>query len=147
MQKSLKLKFRLPEYVNPRNAWRREIYKAALEAVKKQGVSYPEDAKLSVEVKLYLRGRALEIHDVDNRSEAKIGRSSDQLIPAQRYSRCLAGPDGRKQGGQEVCAYHSKRSAGFSRGHQQIIPSGTKPRAWACLSFADALIKVVLTLQ
>jgi len=31
-----KLKFRLPEYVNPRNAWRREIYKAALEAVKKQ---------------------------------------------------------------------------------------------------------------
>jgi Holliday junction resolvase RusA-like endonuclease len=62
-----KLKFRLPEYVNPRNAWRREIYKAALEAVKKQGVSYPEDAKLSVEVRLYLRGRALEIHDVDNR--------------------------------------------------------------------------------
>jgi Holliday junction resolvase RusA-like endonuclease len=62
-----KLKFRLPEYVSPRNAWRREIYKAATEAVKKQGVSYPEDAKLAVEVKLYLRGRALEIHDVDNR--------------------------------------------------------------------------------
>jgi Holliday junction resolvase RusA-like endonuclease len=57
----------LPEYVSPRNAWRREIYKAATEAVKKQGVSYPEDAKLAVEVKLYLRGRALEIHDVDNR--------------------------------------------------------------------------------
>ena len=36
-------------------------------AVKKQGVSYPEDAKLSVEVRLYLHGRALEIHDVDNR--------------------------------------------------------------------------------
>ena len=36
-------------------------------AVKKQGVSYPEDAKLSVEVRLYLQGRALEIHDVDNR--------------------------------------------------------------------------------
>ena len=32
-----------------------------------QGVSYPEDAKLAVEVKLYLRGRALESHDVDNR--------------------------------------------------------------------------------
>ena len=45
----------------------REIYKAALEAMRKQGVSYPEDAKLSVEVRLYLRGRALEIHDVDNR--------------------------------------------------------------------------------
>jgi Holliday junction resolvase RusA-like endonuclease len=62
-----RLKFRLPEYVSPRNAWRREIYKAATEAVKKQGVSYPEDAELTVEVKLYLRGRALEIHDVDNR--------------------------------------------------------------------------------
>ena len=62
-----KLKFRLPEYESPRNTWRRKIYEAALEAVKKQGVSYPEDAKLSVEVRLYLRGRALEIHDVDNR--------------------------------------------------------------------------------
>lgn len=62
-----KLKFRLPEYVSPRNTWRRRIYEAALDAVKKQGVSYPEDAKLAVEVKLYLRGRALEIHDVDNR--------------------------------------------------------------------------------
>ena len=62
-----KLKFRLPEYVSPRNAWRRKIYASALLAAKKQGVSYPEDAKLSVEVRLYLRGRALEIHDVDNR--------------------------------------------------------------------------------
>jgi Holliday junction resolvase RusA-like endonuclease len=67
MQKSSKLKFRLPEYVNPRNAWRKKIYASALAAVKKQGVSYPEDAKLSVEVRLYLRGRALEIHDLDNR--------------------------------------------------------------------------------
>jgi Holliday junction resolvase RusA-like endonuclease len=64
---SQKLKFRLPEYVSPRNTWRRKIYTAALEVVNKLGVSYPEDAKLAVEVKLYLRGRALEIHDVDNR--------------------------------------------------------------------------------
>jgi hypothetical protein len=35
--------------------------------VEKQSVSYPEDAKLSVEVRLYLHRRALEIHDVDNR--------------------------------------------------------------------------------
>jgi Holliday junction resolvase RusA-like endonuclease len=62
-----KLKFRLPEYVNPRNAWRKKIYAAALAAVEKQSVSYPEDAKLCVEVRLYLRGRVLEIHDVDNR--------------------------------------------------------------------------------
>jgi hypothetical protein len=61
------LKFRLPEYVSPRNAWRKKIYETALEAMKKQGVSYPEDTKLVVEVRLYLRGRKLEIHDVDNR--------------------------------------------------------------------------------
>jgi len=77
-----KLKFRLPEYVSPRNAWRRRIYDSAMAAVMKQRVSFPEDAKLAVEVKLYLRGRALEIHDVDNRSEAEIGRRGDQLIPA-----------------------------------------------------------------
>jgi Holliday junction resolvase RusA-like endonuclease len=64
---SQKLKFRLPEYVSPRNTWRRKIYAAAVAAANKQGVSYPEDAKLAVEVRLYLRGRALEIHDVDNR--------------------------------------------------------------------------------
>jgi Holliday junction resolvase RusA-like endonuclease len=64
---SQKLKFRLPEYISPRNTWRRKIYAAAVAAANKQGGSYPEDAKLAVEVKLYLRGRALEIHDVDNR--------------------------------------------------------------------------------
>jgi hypothetical protein len=64
-----KLKFRLPKYVSPRNAWRRKIYDSAMAAVKKQGVSYPEDAKLAVEVRLHLQGRALEIHDVDNRTE------------------------------------------------------------------------------
>jgi hypothetical protein len=77
-----RLKFRLPEYVSPRNDWRKKIYASAMAAVRKQGVSYPEDAKLSVEVRLYLQGRALEIHDVDNRSEAEIGRHGDQLIPA-----------------------------------------------------------------
>lgn len=62
-----KLKFRLPEYVSPRNAWRKKIHTAALKAAKKQGVEYGPEVKLAVEVKLYLRGRALEIHDVDNR--------------------------------------------------------------------------------
>ncbi len=67
MKTRQKLKFRLPEYVSPRNAWRKKIYASALAAAKKQGVSYPEDTKLAVEVRLYLRGRKLEIHDVDNR--------------------------------------------------------------------------------
>ena len=62
-----KLKFRLPEYVSPRNAWRKLIHSAALKAANDQGVEYGPEVKLAVEVKLYLRGRAVEIHDVDNR--------------------------------------------------------------------------------
>ena len=77
-----KLKFRLPKYVTPRNAWRKEIHAAALKAAKAQGVEYGPEVKLAVEVKLYLHGRALEIHDVDNR--------------LKRYSRCVTGPNGRK---------------------------------------------------
>jgi hypothetical protein len=95
-KRTQKLKFRLPEHMNPRNAWRKKIYASAMAVVKKLGVSYPEDAKLAVEVRLYLRGRALEIHDVDNRSEAEIGRCGDQLISPQRHSRCATGADGRQ---------------------------------------------------
>ena len=62
-----KLKFRLPKYESPRNAWRKKIHATALKAAKEQGVEYGPEAKLAVEVKLYLRGRALEVHDVDNR--------------------------------------------------------------------------------
>jgi len=62
-----KLKFRLPKYVTPRNAWRKEIHASALKAANDQGVEYGPEVKLAVEVKLYLHGRELEIHDVDNR--------------------------------------------------------------------------------
>lgn len=62
-----KLKFRLPEYESPRNAWRKKIHASALKAAKNLGVEYGPEVKLAVEVKLYLRERALEIHDVDNR--------------------------------------------------------------------------------
>ena len=62
-----KLKFRLPEYESPRNAWRQLIHAAALKAQQQQGVEYGPEVQLAVEVKLYLRRRALEIHDVDNR--------------------------------------------------------------------------------
>ena len=68
-----KLKFRLPEYVSPRNAWRKKIHAAALRAANQQGVEYGPEVKLAVDVKLYLRGRALEIHDVDNRLKDILG--------------------------------------------------------------------------
>jgi Holliday junction resolvase RusA-like endonuclease len=78
---SQKLKFRLPEYVSPRNAWRKRIHASALKAAKTQGVEYGPTAKLAVEVKLYLRRRALETHDVDNRLkdilDALQGRAGD----------------------------------------------------------------------
>jgi len=48
-------------------------------------VEYGPEVKLAVDVKLYLRGRALETHDVDNRSEAEIGRRCDQLIPIEGH--------------------------------------------------------------
>ena len=53
--------------MTPRNAWRKEIHAVALKAANDQGVEYGPEVKLAVEVKLYLHGRALEIHDVDNR--------------------------------------------------------------------------------
>ena len=43
--------------------------------MKKQGVSYPEDAKLAVEVKLYLRGRALDA------AEAGVGEFLEGMLP------------------------------------------------------------------
>lgn len=61
-----KLHFRLPPYVSSnRNKWRRLIHKAARE--KQAGVLYAPDDKLDIEVDLYLAGRALSWHDVDNR--------------------------------------------------------------------------------
>jgi Holliday junction resolvase RusA-like endonuclease len=62
-----KLSFRLPPYRSPRNEWRKCIYRATAAATKKQKVTYPADAKLAVDIVLYLSGRALEVHDVDNR--------------------------------------------------------------------------------
>lgn len=43
------------------------MHATALKAAKEQGVEYGREAKLAVDVKLYLQGSALEIHDVDNR--------------------------------------------------------------------------------
>ena len=61
------LKFRLPEYVTGPNKWKKLIHGAALEAMKKQEVKFPEGVKLQVEVRVYLKDSHLRIHDVDNR--------------------------------------------------------------------------------
>lgn len=62
------LTFRLPPYTPPRNTWRREILRAAVEAASKRGVVYEPGQPLEVVVILYMRGsKRILIHDVDNR--------------------------------------------------------------------------------
>ena len=63
----LKLHFRIPPYRRPRNAWRRLIHAAAVEVQQRLGVRYAVTDRLELNVRLYLSGRALDVHDVDNR--------------------------------------------------------------------------------
>ena len=68
MAKSRKmLTIRLPEYVAPRNAWRRLIHERFVEAQRHRGVVYGSTDRLEIHVRLYFREPELFIHDVDNR--------------------------------------------------------------------------------
>jgi hypothetical protein len=66
-KRKFKIKFRIPSYVTPRNAWRRRIYNAARTEMLVRRVTYQCDDRLAVEVVLYLEGTAIGFHDVDNR--------------------------------------------------------------------------------
>ena len=66
-KRKLKLHFRIPRYVAPRNHWRLLIYKAARTEIEARHVVYKPDDRLAVSFLLYLDGSALNIHDVDNR--------------------------------------------------------------------------------
>ena len=66
-KRPLKLHVRIPPYRSPRNAWRRAIHAAATQALQRGGVRYDKADRLEVEVRLYLTGRALGWHDLDNR--------------------------------------------------------------------------------
>jgi hypothetical protein len=66
-KRCLTLKVRLPAYQTPRNAWRREIYRVVAERLRKSKVSYQENDRLEIQVRLYLCEMALRFHDVDNR--------------------------------------------------------------------------------
>ena len=63
----LKVRFRIPPYVSPRAVWRRRLHAAGAQALRQAGVTYDPDDALELDVTLYLRGRALGLHDVDNR--------------------------------------------------------------------------------
>ena len=66
-KRKLRFKVRIPQYVNPRNEWRLRIYKEAVVAAYKHEIEYREDDKLELDIILFLAGRALFIHDIDNR--------------------------------------------------------------------------------
>ena len=66
-KRKLKVHFRLPAYVAPRNVWRGLIYDAAQTAMKIKEVNYDPTDALAVEIILYLRKSAFAVHDVDNR--------------------------------------------------------------------------------
>lgn len=66
-KRKLKIRFRIPAYVTPRNDWRRRIHDAARNEMRESKVAYRIGDRLAVALVLYLRGTAIGFHDVDNR--------------------------------------------------------------------------------
>ena len=62
----MKLKFRLPPYRAPRNAWREAISREAIRAGG-ESLGYKIDDRLEIDVRLYMKAPLLQVHDVDNR--------------------------------------------------------------------------------
>jgi len=63
----LKLTLRIPPYERPRNKWRKKLHEVIRRKQRSSPVRYSENDKLEVEVRLYIKGAALTMHDVDNR--------------------------------------------------------------------------------
>lgn len=66
-KRPLTLKFRIPPYKTPRNAWRQEIYQAAEAARIKSDVAYEATDLLKLDILVYMDEGELSFHDVDNR--------------------------------------------------------------------------------
>ena len=66
-KRPLKLSIRIPPYARPRNAWRKALHEVISESQKISPVVYKLTDKLELEIKLYIKGSALFVHDVDNR--------------------------------------------------------------------------------
>ena len=66
-KRPLKLTLRIPPYEHPRNTWRKKLHQVVLKRQRKSPVRYTEKDKLELEIKLYINGPALFVHDVDNR--------------------------------------------------------------------------------
>ena len=66
-KRRLTLRLRIPPYDTPRNLWRTQIHALATQEARRCRVTYAERDRLQVDVRLYLDGPALFMHDVDNR--------------------------------------------------------------------------------
>jgi len=66
-KRRLTLKLRIPPYVTPHNLWRTQIHALATQEARRCRVVYGEEDRLQIDVRLYLNGPALFVHDVDNR--------------------------------------------------------------------------------
>ena len=66
-KRRLSLKVRIPEYQNPRNKWRHQIYKNIRTEIARKHVSYLASDRLELRIVLYLKKSAILFHDVDNR--------------------------------------------------------------------------------
>lgn len=87
------MKFRIPPYKTPRNAWREAIYQAAKAARKKSDVAYEATDLLQLDVLVYMDEGELSFHDVDNRLKdimdalqgriggAKAARNHQPIVP------------------------------------------------------------------
>ena len=66
-KRPLKLHVRIPSYRGPRNAWRRSIHAAIVDAQSRSAARYDASDRLEVAVRFYMPASALTAHDVDNR--------------------------------------------------------------------------------
>jgi hypothetical protein len=65
MQRPSAISVMLPS-VNPKNTWCARILEITSTAVKQKGIALPIDETVSIEVRVYLSGYALDKSDVDN---------------------------------------------------------------------------------
>ncbi len=79
-KRPLKLSIRIPPYKAPQNAWQKALHDTISACQKKSPVLYRSTDALELEIKLFIKGPRLFVHDVDNRlkdiMDALQGRAS-----------------------------------------------------------------------
>ena len=66
-KRPLKLHVRIPSYQRPRNAWRKLIHAAIVDAQSRSSARYNTTDRLEVAVRFYMPASILTSNDVDNR--------------------------------------------------------------------------------